>query len=415
MCHRLNWLYSLVAAILLLCLSGVSRAAATDENTSSSYVAGEVIVTLRPGADIRAVATSYGLQPTPREQLNGHAIYRMQIVDGAAPPTKAARLATDLRVAYAEPNYLGQTPESRQQSSWTVGGDSGGYRAQWASDKIRLPEAHTVTQGASVIVAVLDTGADLSHPALVQQLTPGFDFVDNDSDPSEIGVYGQDYSYGHGTHVAGLVAFAAPQAKIMPLRTLKPDGTGTIWAQAEALRYALDQGADVINLSFSYSTPSKLLNDILGEVTCGAPVDVDCRTGARPGVVVVAAAGNSGTRNPQYPAATWLPGVLAVAASTESDTLAAFSSYGVWVDVAAPGERILSCVPGGGYGTWSGTSMSTPLVAGTAALVRAAYPAMQPAAVAVQITTTGNIISEFVQRRIDAAVAVGLPVLVTQR
>jgi subtilisin family serine protease len=200
----------------------------------------------------------------------------------------------------------------------------------------------------------------------------------------------------------------------MPLRTLRPDGTGTIWAQAEALRYALDHGADVINLSFSFSTPSKLINDTLGEVTCGTPVDADCRSGNRPGVVVVAAAGNSGTRNPEYPAATWLPGVLAVAASTESDTLATFSSYGTWVNVAAPGARILSCVPGGGYATWSGTSMSTPLVAGTAALVRAAYPARQPAGVVVQITTTATIISKPSQRRVDAAVALGLPALVVQ-
>src|SRR3954467_8733869 len=102
--------------------------------------------------------------PPPKKRRDNPAIFFRGLVDGTPPATKGARLAADLRVAYAEPNYIGQTPESRQQSSWTVGGDSGVYRAQWASDKMRLPEAHTVTQGASVIVAVLDTGADLSHP-----------------------------------------------------------------------------------------------------------------------------------------------------------------------------------------------------------------------------------------------------------
>jgi subtilisin family serine protease len=261
---------------------------------------------------------------------------------------------------------------------------------------------------------VLDTGVDLTHPELAGRIVAGFDFVDNDADPSESGVYGQDYGFGHGTHVAGLVALAAPDAKIMPLRTLKPDGIGTIWAQAEALRYARDQGADVINLSFSFRTPSKLLNDILAEVTCTTSVSTDCLASVRPGAVVVAAAGNSSATIPEYPAATLVPGVIAVAASTEADTLTSFSNYGVWVDMAAPGERILSSVPGGGYATWSGTSMSTPLVAGTAALVRATYPGMRPGQVELHLTRSATTISGLVQRRVDAAVALSLSALVGQ-
>jgi hypothetical protein len=410
--NRLTWLYSLIAAAILLSLGVPSGAAAADQNPSSSYVSGEVVVKLRPGSDIRAVASAYGLQPTPKDQLNAYRSYLMQIVDGTSPPNKAALLALDLRIAYAEPNYKVQTPEAGQQSSWTVGGDSGTYRSQWAGNKIRLPEAHTVTRGAPITVAVLDTGVDLNHPALAGRIAQGFDFVDNDADPSESGVYGQDYGFGHGTHVAGLIALAAPEAKIMPLRTLKPDGTGTIWAQAEALRYARDQGADVINLSFSFSTPSKLLNDILADVTCTVGLSADCLASVRPGAVVVAAAGNSSTSVPQYPAATVVSGVIAVAASTEADTLASFSNYGVWVDMAAPGEGILSSVPGGGYATWSGTSMSTPLVAGTAALVRAVYPGMRPAQVALRLTTTAASISGLVERRVDAAVALELSQLV---
>jgi thermitase len=406
---RLPWLCSLVAVLMLLCLGIPCGAVAAHADSASSSIPGEVVVKLHPGVNIGAVASKYGLQPQPKDKLSGHPIYRMWIVDGTAPSPKAANLAADPRVIYAEPNYEGQAPETRQRSSWTVGGDAGAYSQQWASDMLRLPEAHTVTQGTNITVAVLDTGADLNHPALAGRIVSGFDFVDNDTDPSESGVYGQDHGYGHGTHVAGLVAFAAPAAKIMPLRTLQPDGMGTIWTQAEAVRYALDHGADVINLSFSFAAPSKLIDDILAEVTCTPAVDTDCHSGVRPGAVVVAAAGNGGVAIREYPAASLVPGVMGVAASTESDTLANFSNSGVWVEVAAPGERILSSVPDGQYASWSGTSMSTALAAGTAALVRATYPRMRPAQVALHITTTAAFISGPAKRRVDAAAAVGLP------
>jgi len=257
-------------------------------------------------------------------------------------------------------------------------------------------------------VAILDTGADLSHPALAGHLTPGYDFVDRDDDPSEIGVYGSDIAYGHGTHVAGLVALAAPDAKIMPLRTLGPDGIGTIWMQAQALRYAINHGADVINLSYSFSNRSHVLDEVLAQVTCAAAIDDDCRAKIRPGAIVAAASGNSGGNDREYPAADLLPGVLAVAASTEANTLAVFSTYGSWVQVAAPGDRILSSVPGGGYATWSGTSMAAPLAAGSAALVRAAYPGLRPADIVTRIITTGARMAGLVRRRVDAAAALKL-------
>jgi thermitase len=128
------------------------------------------------------------------------------------------------------------------------------------------------------------------------------------------------------------------------------------------------------------------------------------------GPVVVAAAGNSGPSTAyEYPAAESAPVVLAVAASTESDTLADFSTRGPWVDLAAPGQNILSSVPDNEYGTWSGTSMATPLVAGTAALVRARYPNLSAAQVAARIVSESAIIAGPVPHRVDAARAVGLP------
>jgi thermitase len=351
----------------------------------------------------------YSLQPD--NKLSGRPIYRMQIADGSSPPTKAAALASRSEVLYAEPNYLGDLPEARQRSSWTVGGDADAYLAQWAPGKMRLPEAHAITQGRDITVAVLDTGIDLTHPALAGHLVAGYDFVSGDAYPDEEGTYGQDGAYGHGTHVAGLIALAAPEAKIMPLRTLGPDGMGTIWAQAQALRYASDHGADVINLSYSFEQSSRLLDDLLSEITCSAAQNNDCRLIVRPGAVVVAAAGNSGRKIREYPAADGVPGVLGVGASTDADTLAGFSTYGSWVVLAAPGDRILSTVPGGGYATWSGTSMATPLVAGTVALVRAAYPILRPVDTVSRIATTSAHINGFVKRRVDSAAAVGIPAL----
>jgi thermitase len=309
---------------------------------------------------------------------------------------------------YAEPNYIGELPEARQRSSWVVGDGVAGYAAQWAPSALRLPEAHAITSGANVIVAVLDTGVDLNHPALAGHLVPGYDFVDMDADTSERGVYGSDIAYGHGTHVAGLVALAAPDAAIMPLRTLGPDGIGTIWMQVQAIRYAINHGADVINLSYSFSDRSQVLDDALAQATCTTAMDDDCRAKIRPGAIVVAASGNSGSNDREYPAADQLPGVLAVAASTEANTLATFSTYGSWVQVAAPGDRILSSVPGGGYAIWSGTSMAAPLAAGSAALVRAAYPGLRPVETVTRLVTTAAPLAGLVRHRVDAAAALKL-------
>jgi subtilisin family serine protease len=123
--------------------------------------------------------------------------------------------------------------------------------------------------------------------------------------------------------------------------------------------------------------------------------------------VVVAAAGNSGASIREYPAADNASGLLAVAASTEADALAAFSTYGSWVRVAAPGDRVLSSIPGGKYATWSGTSMAAPIVAGVTALTRAAYPGLRPTDTVTRVATTAAQIKADVRKRVDAAEAVG--------
>jgi subtilisin family serine protease len=406
--RRLVFCRWLLLTCIALCALVPASATRVQAGAAPDFVPGELLVRLQPNADVRAVARDHRLKAAPEaiEPLGTQPIYRLSIADGASPVDKASELALDARIIYAEPDYLGQAPEARQRSSWTVGdADEAVYLAQWAPDKIHLSEAHRITRGAGIVVAVLDTGADLTHSALATHLTGGFDFVDGDTDPSEVGAPGVDYAFGHGTHVAGLLALAAPEATIMPLRTLSPDGVGTVWAQVQALRFAIEHGADVVNLSWSFRTRSRVLDDVLAEVTCVTVVDAGCRTTVWPGAVVVAAAGNSGVSVLEYPAADTIPGMLAVAASTEADVLATFSTYGTWVPVAAPGERIVSSVPGGAYASWSGTSMSAPLSAGTVALIRVAYPAYKPAEIVSRIRTTAATIGGPVRRRIDAAAA----------
>ncbi|HWE62867.1 MAG TPA: S8 family serine peptidase [Chloroflexota bacterium] len=402
---------------VLAALLGVLPRASHAQPGPPTLVPGEIEVQLAQASDLPAVAAAYGLDPTPLDQFGSRSIYLLRILSSASPNDLTASMLRDIRVVYAEPNLLFQSPEARQAYSWAVGGDAGSYVAQWAPAAMQLPAAQAVTRGADVTVAVLDTGDDLTHPALAGHLLPGYDFVDMDSDPSEVGVAGQDLGFGHGTHVAGLVALAAPDAKILPLRVLDQHGVGNIWVLTEALAYAMNpdgnptthDGADVINLSLTIPTESRLLRDTLRAVTCTddqpSAEDIPCLAPDGHGAVVVEAAGNSGSTNPEYPAGDSIQGAITVGASTQSATLATFSNRGSWVNVAAPGDRILSSVPGGLYATWSGTSMAAPLVAGVAALVHAAYPTLDPAKVVQRIESTADNIGGPVSHLVDAAAA----------
>jgi subtilisin family serine protease len=172
---------------------------------------------------------------------------------------------------------------------------------------------------------------------------------------------------------------------------------------------------DVINLSLGTTHPTNLLSEIVAAVTCEQDDDPgeddDCLVGPNQhGAVVVIAAGNSGSSIPEYPAAEGVLGSLSVGASTSSDTLAAFSNYGSWVHVAAPGENILSSVPTGEYAAWSGTSMAAPLVAGEAALVRAANPGFSAADLVGHIISKSEGIDGPLSKRIDVAAALGIPI-----
>ncbi|MCG8346261.1 MAG: S8 family serine peptidase, partial [Chloroflexales bacterium] len=273
----LRFVSMLTITLMILGVGLLAQPTKADELVESDeYVPGEVLIKLFNASKLNAVANDYNLNPTPIDQFGQRPIYRMEILDGVLPPDKAEALEEDRRVEYAEPNFISLPPESRQRSLWVVGGSSGEYVGQWAPDMIRLDEAHTVTSGAGITVAVLDTGVDFTHPELQGKLLQGFDFVDFDNDPSEVGVYETDVAFGHGTHVAGLVALAAPDAKILPVRVLDRDGAGNVWVLIEALNYAIDpdsdsdtnDGAQVINMSLGTLRETDLLEDIIEEVTC---------------------------------------------------------------------------------------------------------------------------------------------------
>jgi thermitase len=169
-----------------------------------------------------------------------------------------------------------------------------------------------------------------------------------------------DSAVGHGTFVAGMVSLVAPAARILPLRVLDGDGHGTVFAVSQAILDAVAAGADVINLSFGTDkdAESKVVTEAL-------------RTAREKGVVVVAAAGNQGSKREHFPASkkdVWSVGAL----DSGNEHLAAFSNRGGWVDLATSGENVLGPVPGNAYARWSGTSVAAPLVAGQAALLTSA-------------------------------------------
>ena len=242
---------------------------------------------------------------------------------------------------------------------------------QYALGALRLPPAWSRSQGEGAVVAVVDTGVDLAHPDLADHLLPGIDLVDGDDDP--------DDHNGHGTHVAGLIAAvgdngtgitgAAPEARLLPVRALRADGSASARALADAVDWATANGADVVNLSVGGSGLAPALFE-------NGPLSRSVRNAASRGVVVVTAAGNDAVSEAAYRPTT---PALVVNASGPSGEPAPFTTFGDPSALAAPGVDVLSTTPEGpttrwpagtdGYEAMDGTSMSAALVSGVAALL----------------------------------------------
>lgn len=398
-----------IATGLLLALAPLAHAADT--------VAGEVLVKLKNAAALPSVLAPY--PGTVSTQFGSRPIYRLKLTAGSNVDTVVTNLLTNSNVLLAEPNTTNQSPEARKLVPWAVGSPSA-YVAQWAPTAMRLREAHLFTKGAGIKVAVLDTGIHLTHPAFSGKLLPGYDFVDGDSNPSEelctpTPCSTQGIAYGHGTHVAGLIALVAPSAKIIPYRVLDPNGEGNAWVLAEALDRAIADGADVINMSLGTPTQTRILSSITKLFQCEPPDSADperdfsdssyamdlTRCATTNGPVIVAAAGNDGLQSvKEYPAAENVKGLIAVGASNDTKHLASFSNFGSWVQIAGPGEGITSAVPPNpaapqGYAVWSGTSMAAPLVAGAAALLRSVQKDLAPRDVVTRMQALATPLQKF--------------------
>jgi len=231
---------------------------------------------------------------------------------------------------------------------------------------IYAEQAWPYTQGEGVVVAVLDTGADLTHPFLVDNLVQGYDFVDMDADPSEERAQLDsnqngliDEGWGHGTHVAGIVKTVAPRAGLMPIRVADSDGQAELSAIIQGIAFAVINGAWVINLSMSITETSPLLETWIDIANYY-------------GVIIVTSAGNTNSTVLQHPARN--PDVLTVTSVDYLYRKSSFANYSNKIDVSAPGEQIVSCLPGGGYVARSGTSMSAPMVAGEVAILLTLVP-----------------------------------------
>lgn len=284
--------------------------------------------------------------------------------------TSMSLYALNKNVRYVEHDHLAQATDDRPASAVVPNDPS--FALQWGLTKIKAERAwdNAVIGPSNIGIAILDTGIDQNHPDLASRITRNVNFTDSTT---------VDDLYGHGTHVAGIAAAISNNGingagisfnvgDLWNLKVLADDGFGFYSWIASAITFAADEGASVINMSLSGSSPAQILEDAVLYAW-------------QNGVVIAAAAGNSNSSSPEYPAA--YEKVISVAATDQNDLKASFSNFGDGVDVAAPGVQIYSTCPNHAntigclnFGSLNGTSMAAPFVAGLAALIKATFPSL---------------------------------------
>jgi len=409
---RLTWIFTLVlfglwgqpaSAQLLSSLLGGSTAT----TTTSTATAGGVIVRTNLGVlGLQTVCLLNGCTVTGSVDGNLGQVFLVTPNQGLLPDVLAATLRLVTGILDAEPDQVIMLPPNPTTGAlqtlvptylydeypvnyfgamvWD------GYANQPAAQIINVDKAQDAfdVTGAG-IVADIDTGVDPNHPALKPILLQGYDFTRNQpggSEMTDLGgstgsscsscqaafvnqhtaamldqhtaamLDGTAYSaFGHGTEVAGVIHLVAPTAQIMPLKAFHADGTGDLSDILRAIYYGVQNHVNVINMSFDLTANSTELTDAINYAVSH-------------NVICVASAGNDGEEEVVYPAG--LKNVMGVASTTDFDQRSSFSNYGdqvVWV--AAPGENIVTTYPFGSYAASSGTSFSSPFVAGTVALI----------------------------------------------
>lgn len=334
--------------------------------TAPGEVDGEILVDMKDDAtasDIAAVESQYGIKLHANSPLSSSlGEFEVADVDPASESTLIAALSHDARVEHAEPMEIFEAAFVPNDPLYAA--------KQWHLKRVGAETAWDYACGEGVTVAVVDTGVACYDKGPFTRGTDlggtrcgdGYNFVDDSADAVD--------DQGHGTHVAGTIAQTTNNekgvaglaycARLMPVKVLNKYGWGTLANVAEGIRYAADHGASVVNLSLGGPSPSKVLEDAVNHAISK-------------GTIVVAAAGNSG-KSVGYPAA--YDGVVAVSASDSNDKIAWFSSRGPQVAIAAPGVGVTQqTVCEGGknkceiFGTFNGTSMASPHVAGAAAMI----------------------------------------------
>jgi subtilisin family serine protease len=381
----------LKAISFALILFFVSNALKTDTRAQSvigDVRPGEVLVEIRPGASIDAINERYGTSTIQR--IYGTNVYRLVTPRRKKEAKFRKRLANDPDMINASLNPIIATPINVFGRA-VIGfpGDhptTGQARANYLEQQLvgDLASIQLRSKGAGVIVAVIDTGIDRGHPDIKDHLWTdpgeipndnldndndglvddvfGWNFLDSNRDTMELRSSSQSSIAGHGTFIAGLIALIAPNAKIMPIRAFSADGVGDAFSVAQGIKYAVDHGAQVINLSFGSTEDSPVLHDAISYAN-------------QRGVFLIAAVGNENKPNdsaPQFPA-NWSAEVMSVAAVDGNNRKAGFSNFGSNVSVSAPGLNLISLFPEANntpdYAVWSGTSFATPLATAEAALL----------------------------------------------
>ncbi len=352
-----------VGLILFLELHSPSLALAPLE-TPRSFTTGEIIVKLKSQTNVSSfLQKNSKLGLGLKEKLRLNQTFTLRIPQNQE-ENLVSLLSKNPNVEYAEPNFKAYALDTANDTYLSD---------QWGLFKIQAanssgPSAWTVSQGSPDIkIAVVDTGIDFSHPDVGPKVSLDTNFTTS-STASDL--------YGHGTHVAGIAAAVTNNGQgvagvsyntgLISAKVLDDSGSGSYSWVANGITWAADNGAKVINMSLGGSSSSQTLQNAVNYAW-------------NKGVVIVAAAGNNGNTQKVYPGA--YPNVLSVAAADSNDNMPYWSTYGKWVDVAAPGVNILSTLPTyinsigtTNYGYLSGTSMATPFVSGLAGLLFAVNP-----------------------------------------
>lgn len=374
---------ALLLTLLMFIVTSVPMTSQASPNPS-----GQLVIKLNGNKSADALLGELHLSATVIDSLSDPRVILLQIADTTAVAEALAVLDSSGAVGFAHSNYSITLPMVNQVSisfpdenrpPLVSGTSPSGYFQQPLVFDVGVDSANILATGEGQTVAIIDNGVELTHPLFADRLVPGFDYLDNDADPSEV----EGPLMSHGTFVSGLVALTAPDASIMPLRAFDENGMGTVFAVTQSIYYAINNGATVINMSFNMDSDPVALRDAVAAAR-------------NAGIALVASAGNDSTSSVIYPAA--YSGVIGVSSYDSLETSTDFTNFGTYVDVCAPGVDIYSSLAGEyEWGTWSGTSFSAATVSGVCALVRSfAGASVSNMETHIQMSARRNLLSGWV-------------------